>query len=188
MLTMAVLCTQLCFQLRPTCAIHRIFVFFNGRAKHRHVLRIIPLSAPILKVSDMDSGFSSVPLLDYKLSQSPSTKAKFLTDLQYAVSHVGFLYLANPPVPAISELLPYIPKAFDLPQEAKDQITMRNSPHFLGYSRLGTELTKGATDQREQFDFATPHICRWKDGDPDYYRLWGPSQVWPAVSTNVNFT
>ena len=55
---------------------------------------------------------------------------------------------------------------------------MVNSEHFLGYSRLGAELTKGAVDQREQFDFATKHESRWKEpGDLDYYRLWGASQI-----------
>jgi len=54
---------------------------------------------------------------------------------------------------------------------------MANSPHFLGYSRLGAEMTKGAVDQREQFDIATPLEDRWKPGDPEYIRLWGPSQV-----------
>jgi isopenicillin N synthase-like dioxygenase len=77
----------------------------------------------------------------------------------------------------IDSLLEYIPKLFALPQEAKDDIAMANSEHFLGYSKLGKELTKGKVDRREQFDFATPHISRWKEGDPDHYRLWGPSQV-----------
>ena len=54
---------------------------------------------------------------------------------------------------------------------------MRNSPHFLGYSQFGAEYTKGNVDMREQFDIATPHECQWKSEDPDYKRLWGPSQV-----------
>ena len=61
---------------------------------------------------------------------------------------------------------------------------MANSEHFLGYSRLGAELTKGKVDQREQFDFATKHVCRWKEGDAEYYRLWGPSQVCVFVVTS----
>jgi isopenicillin N synthase-like dioxygenase len=56
---------------------------------------------------------------------------------------------------------------------------MVNSKHFLGYSKLGAEFTKGQTDWREQFDIATPHVCRAVEGrgDPDYWSLWGPSQV-----------
>ncbi|KAF8503317.1 Clavaminate synthase-like protein [Russula emetica] len=55
---------------------------------------------------------------------------------------------------------------------------MINSPYFLGYSRLGVERTRGATDQREQFDFATRFENEWVLGQPEYVRLWGPSQ-WP---------
>lgn len=62
---------------------------------------------------------------------------------------------------------------------------MANSEHFLGYSRLGAELTKGAVDQREQFDFATRHVSRWRKGDPDHYRLWGPPQVCCDVLTRT---
>ena len=54
---------------------------------------------------------------------------------------------------------------------------MQNSQHFLGYSRLGTELTKGATDQREQFDFASPHKNTWTPGSPEFLKLWGDSQA-----------
>ncbi|KAF8989788.1 iron/ascorbate oxidoreductase [Cyathus striatus] len=80
----------------------------------------------------------------------------------------------------------YIPQLFALPQEEKNKIQMKNSPHFLGYSRLGSELTKGQVDQREQFDFATKHVCRWREGDPDYLRLWGPPQ-WPEDSLIPGF-
>jgi len=72
----------------------------------------------------------------------------------------------------------YAHKLFDLSQGAKDKIRMVNSPYSLGYTRLGTEITKGRTDQREQYDFATRHVNRWKPGDPEYLKLWGPAQ-WP---------
>jgi len=121
--------------------------------------------------------FSAVPVLDYSLINSD--KPKFLQQLRHALINVGFLYLANHSVSQenVDSLIGYIPKLFELPQEAKDKIPMANSEHFLGYSKLGTELTKGAVDQREQFDFATKHTCRWMEGDPEHYRLWGPCQV-----------
>ncbi|KDR66376.1 hypothetical protein GALMADRAFT_1158917 [Galerina marginata CBS 339.88] len=130
--------------------------------------------------SEATVDFSSVPILDYSLLDSPDGRPRFLDQLRHALINVGFLYLSNHPVSQtdIDQLISYIPKLFALPQEAKDKIRMENSEHFLGYSRLGAELTKGAVDQREQFDIATKHVCRWKEGDPDYYRLWGPSQ-WP---------
>ena len=54
---------------------------------------------------------------------------------------------------------------------------MVHSPHFFGYSRFGAELTKGAVDQREQLDFGTHYADAWSPGEPEYLRLWGPSQV-----------
>ena len=92
---------------------------------------------------------------------------------------MGFLYLSNHPVSQADTdlLIDYIPKIFALPQEAKEKIALVHSPHFFGYSRLGSELTKGVVDRREQFDFGTKLECRWKEGDPDYLRLPGPSQV-----------
>lgn len=77
----------------------------------------------------------------------------------------------------ISSVISYIPRLFSLPQDEKDRIAMQNSQHFLGYSRLGTELTKGATDQREQFDFASPHKNTWTPGSPEFLKLWGDSQA-----------
>ncbi|PPQ80202.1 hypothetical protein CVT25_003555 [Psilocybe cyanescens] len=126
------------------------------------------------------SDFSSIPVLDYSLLDSPDGKSKFLDQLRHALINVGFLYLSNHSVSQtdIDSLITYIPKLFALPPESKEKIKMANSEHFLGYSRLGAELTKGAVDQREQFDFATKHVSRWKEGDPDHYRLWGPCQ-WP---------
>lgn len=125
------------------------------------------------------SNFSSVPVLNYALLANEADRVTFINQLRHALINVGFLYLKNHPVPQdiVEKLIDYIPKVFDLPQEAKDKVKMSNSEHFLGYSRLGTELTKGQVDQREQFDFGTKHKCRWQKGDPDYYRIWGPSQV-----------
>lgn len=132
-----------------------------------------------MSTPESNADFSSIPILDYSLSSSPTDRSKFLAQLQHALINVGFLYLSNHPVSQVDVdlLVKYIPKLFALPQDAKDKIRMANSEHFLGYSKLGAELTKGAVDQREQFDFATRHVSRWKEGDPDHYRLWGPCQV-----------
>lgn len=127
--------------------------------------------------------FSFVPVLDYNLLNEN------IAQLRHALINVGFLYLSNHPVSQadIDLLIDYIPKLFALPQEAKEKIRMVHSEHFLGYSLLGAELTKGVVDQREQFDFATKHECRWKEGDPDYLRLWGDSQVCRLLLPAVNF-
>lgn len=128
----------------------------------------------------MASNFTNIPVLDYTLVCDPVRKPEFISQLRHALVNVGFLYLSNPPVDrnVIDGLIDYIPRFFALSQEDKNKICMANSPHFLGYSRLGAELTRGEVDRREQFDIATPHVCRWKPGDPDYLKLWGPSQVY----------
>ena len=123
--------------------------------------------------------FTSIPILNYALLSSPDARAAFIAQLQHALITVGFLYLEQPPVSdaLIDEVIAYLPRVFALPQERKDALRMANSPHFLGYSRIGVEMTKGTADQREQFDIATPFECTWKPGEPEYLRLWGPSQV-----------
>jgi len=128
----------------------------------------------------MAANFSSVPILDFSLISDSTTKLEFIAQLRHALINVGFLYLNNHTVSqgVINDLMDYIPRLFDLPQEAKDKIFMAYSPHFLGYSKLGMEFTKGKTDYREQFDFATPHETQWKPGAPEHLRLWGPPQ-WP---------
>jgi isopenicillin N synthase-like dioxygenase len=122
--------------------------------------------------------FSKIPLLDYSLTLDSTTKPQFIAELRHALINVGFLYLSNTPIDEqlIESLKSYIPRLFALPQEEKDKIEKANSPHFLGYSKLGAELTKGKTDYREQLDLATDHVSRWKPGDPDYLNIWGPSQ------------
>jgi isopenicillin N synthase-like dioxygenase len=147
-----------------------------------------PLTSTTSNMSPPNGSFTSIPILDFSLTKSPKTRNAFLSQLRQSLINVGFLYLSNHTVSSavIDSLIEYIPKLFALSQEAKDDISMANSEHFLGYSRLGKELTKGKVDRREQFDFATPHVSRWKEGDPDHYRLWGPSQVSYCHKTHSN--
>jgi hypothetical protein len=133
--------------------------------------------------STVTDDFTSVPILNYALLSSPDTRPVFIQHLQHALIDVGFLYLENThtvvPDALFDEVIAYLPRIFALPQERKDALRMVNSPCFLGYSRLGVERTRGAADQREQFDFATPFENEWVPGLglPEYVRLWGPSQV-----------
>ncbi|KAI0088096.1 hypothetical protein BDY19DRAFT_994506 [Irpex rosettiformis] len=130
----------------------------------------------------MTTNFSAVPILDYSQLVSPETRPEFISQLLNALTNVGFFYLSNTPVlnsDITDKIIDYAPKFFDLPEEEKERIRMVHSPHFFGYSRFGAELTKGKVDQREQFDIGTPREERgWKPGDPEFLRLWGPSQ-WP---------
>lgn len=78
----------------------------------------------------------------------------FLAALKDAIVNVGFFYLKNAGVP--SELYQALSEQssalFNLPLEKKLEIEMVNSKHFLGYSRLGQEITALKNDYREQFD------------------------------------
>ena len=100
------------------------------------------------------SSFTTIPILDYSLSTSPTTKAQFLSDLRNALINVGFFYLINAPIaPRIQQdVVDKCKDIFDLPFEKKVEIEMVNSKHFLGYSRLGAEITAREQDYREQFD------------------------------------
>jgi hypothetical protein len=144
------------------------------------------------------SSFTSIPVLDYTQALSPTTKPKFLAQLRDVLINVGFLYLQNPPVSvATQEAL--IQKGFELFRqslEKKLEIEMVNSPHFLGYSRLGAEVTALKSDHREQFDvslsqsmnpfsfvialtlhqFATELPAPGPD-EPLYRNICGPNQV-----------
>jgi isopenicillin N synthase-like dioxygenase len=60
-------------------------------------------------------------------------------------------------------------------------VALHNSPHFLGYSQIGSETTAGVQDQREQFEFATELPNTWSEGKPRYELLKGPNQVCMVV-------
>ena len=65
--------------------------------------------------------FTSIPVLDLALAQSPDTKPKFLEDLRHALIEVGFLYLKNVGIPnELYEKVIYEGRSFfDIPTEEK---------------------------------------------------------------------
>ncbi|KAL4915816.1 hypothetical protein BDW62DRAFT_212387 [Aspergillus aurantiobrunneus] len=123
--------------------------------------------------------FTAIPVLDYSLSAFPDTKPAFLADLRNALVNVGFFYLVNAPIaPKIRDgIVEQCQALFDLPLEKKLEIEMVNSKHFLGYSRLGAEITARKQDYREQFDFAT-ELPEPGPEEPLYRNIRGPNQ-WP---------
>ncbi|KOS36725.1 hypothetical protein ACN38_g12514 [Penicillium nordicum] len=132
------------------------------------------------------SSFTSIPVLDFSQALSPS-KPIFLTNLREALVNVGFFYLQNAPISAQSQEQ-FIQKAlglFELPLEKKLEIEMVNSPHFLGYSRLGAEITALKPDYREQFDFATELLAPGPN-EPLYRNVVGPNQ-WPDETAIPGF-
>ena len=78
--------------------------------------------------------FDKIPILDLSLSKSPETKPAFLSSLRSALLNVGFLYIKNTDIPpTLIEAVIHECKAFfDLPEEQKLEIQMKNQPSFLG--------------------------------------------------------
>jgi isopenicillin N synthase-like dioxygenase len=68
-----------------------------------------------------------------------------------------------------------------LPEAEKQAIAMLNSPHFRGYNRAASELTRGRPDWREQIDIGAERAALLLGPDsPPWARLQGPNQ-WPAA-------
>ncbi len=127
----------------------------------------------------MTTSFASIPTIDISLASHPATRPRLLADLRHAVVDVGFLYVSNHGVPSavISDVVSALPRLFGLDEAAKRAVALENSPHFLGYSGVGSETTGGAVDLREQFEFATELPATWREGLPLYECLRGPNQV-----------
>ena len=78
--------------------------------------------------------FESVPILDLAAAQEPTTKSTFLSCLRDALLKVGFFYIRNIGIDdgLIHDVITQGRAFFDLPQEEKMRIQMRNVPSFLG--------------------------------------------------------
>ncbi len=78
--------------------------------------------------------FSSIPILDLSLAADPSTKPAFLSSLRTAILEVGFFYISNTGIPAslIADVIANGKAFFELPEEAKLEVQMKNANSFLG--------------------------------------------------------
>ena len=94
----------------------------------------------------------------------------------------GFCYLAGHGVPEQLDagVMSRAREFFSLPAPEKEALAIANSPHFRGYTVLGDERTRGASDWREQLDVGAeePAAVTGSD-DPLWLRLRGPNQ-WPS--------
>jgi isopenicillin N synthase-like dioxygenase len=127
----------------------------------------------------MATSFGSIPVLDLSLADDPSTKPAFLADLRHAIIDIGFLYIKNFGIDQdfLDTVCIVGKQFFELPTDEKLRVEMKNGPHFLGYSRLGNEITARKTDFREQVDIGT-ELPIPTDEDPRYRWLYG------TISTN----
>ena len=131
----------------------------------------------------MASSFESIPVLDLSLADDPSTKPALLADLRHAIIDIGFLYIKNFGIAQdfLDEVCEVGKAFFNLPMEEKLRIEMKNGPHFLGYNRLGNEITARKTDFREQVDIGT-ELPTPTDKDPRYRWLYGTSPILDFVN------
>ena len=83
--------------------------------------------------------FKEIPILDLSLARDEETKPAFLKQLRDALLNVGFLYIKNTGIDqdVYDRVCEEGIRFFDLPDEEKLAIEMKNKPSFLGYSRVG---------------------------------------------------
>lgn len=127
--------------------------------------------------------FSTIPTLRLSDARSADTKPAFLASLRSALLHVGFFYLSETglPEPLVDNVIAQCHAFFEeLSDEEKLRIEMKNEKSFLGYSRLGGEVTAGSVDNREQLDLVSHPIPSFPPTPPS------SGQQQPAASRLVS--
>ena len=129
-------------------------------------------------------GITSLPTLDLSLLDGTVAQRQgFLDDLRHAARDVGFFYLTGHGIDTdlLKQVQSHARQFFALPDSEKTAVGMINSPHFRGYNRAASEITRGKPDLREQFDLgAERDALSLDENSPCWARLQGPNQ-WPAA-------
>jgi len=127
---------------------------------------------------------TALPTLDLsQLDGTPQQRQAFLDELRHAARDVGFFYLTGHGIDAelLRQVQDHARQFFALPDSEKTAVGMINSPHFRGYNRAASEITRGQPDQREQFDLgAERDVLPLNADSPVWARLQGPNQ-WPQA-------
>ncbi len=133
---------------------------------------------------------TTLPILDLSRYADPAEKAAFLADLRHAARDIGFFYLINHGVDeSLQQAVQQQSRAFfTLPDAQKQSVAMIHSPHFRGYNRAASELTRGQPDWREQFDIGAERpALRLDERAPRWQRLQGPN-LWPEALPSLKPT
>ncbi|WP_367163538.1 isopenicillin N synthase family dioxygenase [Kosakonia cowanii] len=126
---------------------------------------------------------ATLPVLDLARYTSSAERDAFLADLRHAARDIGFFYLINH---GVDDALQHAVQRearrfFALTEVQKEQVAMIHSPHFRGYNRAASEITRGQPDWREQFDIGAERpALLLSDSDPRWRRLQGPN-LWPEA-------
>ncbi len=133
---------------------------------------------------------TTLPVLNLARYFNPAERDAFLEQLRTAARDIGFFYLTNHGVNddlqrAVQQ---EARRFFALDDEQKQKVAMIHSPHFRGYNRAASELTRGKPDWREQFDIgAERQALLVSDSDPRWRRLQGPN-LWPEEQPALKTT
>lgn len=133
---------------------------------------------------------TTLPVLNLARYFNPAERDAFLEQLRTAARDIGFFYLTNHGVnDALQQAVQQEARRFfALSDEQKQQVAMIHSPHFRGYNRAASELTRGKPDWREQFDIGAERpALRISDSDPRWRRLQGPN-LWPEQQPALKTT
>lgn len=124
----------------------------------------------------------TLPILDLsQLNGSTNDRRAFLSQLRHAAREIGFFYLINHGIsPELQQAVQdEARRFFTLPESEKQKVAMIHSPHFRGYNRAASELTRGKPDWREQFDLGAERpVLPSGEHEPGWHRLQGPN-LWP---------
>jgi isopenicillin N synthase-like dioxygenase len=130
----------------------------------------------------MTSDLPELDLAAFMAAPASAAGRELVARLRDACHGPGFCYLAGHGVPAALDaaVMSTARDFFALPLADKRALAIARSPHFRGYTVLGYERTKGASDWREQLDVgAEEPAAAVALGEPPWRRLRGPNQ-WPA--------
>lgn len=143
----------------------------------------MPSAHPSPSSPPLASAVPSLAVIDLSRADDPAERADFLKQLHAAARDTGFLYLTGHGISEAetARILELTRAFFDLPEADRLAVGNLNSPHFRGYTRIGHELTGGASDWRDQLDVGAerPATVPGPD-DPAYMWLEGPNQ-WPEA-------
>ncbi|AUI50865.1 isopenicillin N synthase family dioxygenase [Arthrobacter crystallopoietes] len=131
----------------------------------------------------MSNNQGTIPVLDLRTArhEDGSFNPVFVDQLRDAAHRVGFFQITGYGAGEhqVAELFDAMKRFFNLPLEERLKLDNRNSPHFRGYTRMGTERTQGKADAREQLDYSpeSEPVADYTE-DQKYLLLRGPNQ-WP---------
>lgn len=139
---------------------------------------------PPLATTRQTDRVSELPILDmsaFRHDPNGPEADRFVADILAAAHGPGFAYLCGHGVDHVldDEIFAAARAFFALPADEREAIAIERSAAFRGYTLLGTEVTNGRADWREQIDFGLEQIAPPAGALPAWRRLRGPNQ-WPT--------